>query len=205
MNQIRANVTRIPRRRLKANTGGNETTFSSRYVSQTAGTGASLQAWGYVFVAPSLHASNDDPGTTIARYHQEYVVNKATCMYTPAVGTTTAGTIWMAYFDNPEMIYKFASGSYGYSDYLLLARSAPNAKSAQVWQPLEISATVPPRRKMFTIDQTPPASAEVADRTVQGVFIYATSNAPASTTLGFISDSYTTKVRGLQLQSVALI
>lgn len=189
---------RVPRQRIRANTGGNETTFHSQYFNQNVTTGASNQAWGVIPVCPSLHSTSLDPGSTVARQYQDYVIGKHGIIFTPAVGTTTAGTIWLAYVDNPEIIHKLIAGSYGYADFLAIAQTTRHNKSVPIWEKAELSVNQTPRQKMFSVDTTSPASAEVASRTVQGCYIYATTAVPFSIVCGYITDSYTCRVRGLQ-------
>jgi len=192
----------VPRQRIVASTGGEETTYRSHYFNQTVAIGASLQFFSVIPVAPALHFTNSDPGSTVARQYQEYVCPKHGIKYTPAVGTTTAGSVWMAYVDNPEIIYNFYSGTYTGSNYLQIAQSTRHSKSGPVWMEMEFSAPVPPRRKMFSIDSTAPANSSEADRTIQGLYIVVTTNVPLNTTAGYLSDGYTAKVRGLQLSAV---
>ncbi len=189
---------RVPRQRLVAATGGATTSFKSQYLDQTAGTGSTAQAWGHVWVNPAVHAPADDPGSSVARQYQEYVVHNPQLVYTPAVGTTTSGTIWIAYVDNPEILYKLASGVYAYSDYLKIAQVVEKHVAGPVWEALSLTASVSPRRKMFSVDSTAPASNEAADRVTQGAFIYATASAPLSTIIGFINHRYSATLRGLQ-------
>jgi len=190
---------RVPRQRIVARTGGEETTFRSQYLNQTVVTGGSSQTFGIVPVSPAFHSTSSDPGSTVTRQYQEYLVTQHGIKYTPAVGTTTAGTLWMAYIDNPEVIYKFYAGTYAYADYLAIAQTTRYNKSTPIWEATEFSVSSPPRRKMFSVDTTTPStSAEQADRTVQGAYIYATTACPLSTTLGYITDSYAARLKGLQ-------
>ncbi len=190
---------RVPRQRIVARTGGEETTFRSQYLNQSVSTSGAAQAFGIIPIDPALHSTSLDPGSTVARQYQEYLVTSHGIKYTPAVGTTTPGTLWMAYVDNPEIIFKFYSGVYVYADYLAIAQTTRHNKSTPIWEATEFSVSAPPRRKMFSVDTTVPStSAEQADRTVQGAYIFATTAAPFSTTLGYITDSYAARLKGLQ-------
>lgn len=190
---------RVPRQRIVAKTGGEETTFRSQYLNQSVISGSAAQAFGIIPIDPALHSTNADPGATVARQYQEYFVTSHGIKFTPAVGTTTPGTLWMAYVDNPEIIFKFYSGAYAYADYLAIAQTTRHNKSTPIWEATEFSVSSPPRRKMFSVDTTTPnVSAEQTDRTVQGAYIYATTACPFSSTLGYITDSYAARLKGLQ-------
>jgi len=188
----------VPKRRMTAATGAATTSFTSQYLDQTIGTGVGSQAWGHVWVNPPAHSTVLDPGAAVSLQYQEYLVANAEFTYTPAVGTTTAGTLWVCYVDNPEILFKLVSGAYTATDYLTIAQTTANHKTVQVWESVTLRASPTPRRKMFSVDKTPPASSEGADRVIQGAFIFATSSAPVSTTLGFASQRYTAALKGLQ-------
>lgn len=189
---------RVPRNKITANTGGEETVFRSQYVNQTASTGSTSQAYGIIAVCPPYHSASDDPGATIAANYQEYVCTSHGIKYTPSVGTTTSGTMWVAFVDNPEIIYKFYAGTYAYADYLKIAQTTRHSKSAPVWEPLEFSVSTPTRRKLFSVDTSSLTTIEQTDRVVQGAYIYASTSAPTGTTLGVMTDHYTCRVKGLQ-------
>lgn len=189
---------RVPRNKIIANSGGEETVFRSQYVNQTANSGSTLGAYGIIAVCPTFHAPSADPGSAIAANYQEYVCLNHGIKYTPSVGTTTSGTMWFAFVDNPEIIQKFYAGTYAYADYLKIAQTTRHSTSAPVWEQVEFSVSVSPRRKMFSIDTSALTTIEGYDRVIQGVYIYASTSAPSSTTLGVITDHYTCRVRGLQ-------
>lgn len=210
-NQTLIRRPRVPRNRLRAQTGGLTTTFKSRYLNQAMSTGASIQSFGVVPVQPSQGSGRgNDPGAAIAGNHQEYLVQQSTFMYTPAVGTTTPGTIFVAYIDNPEIIGRFygvdGTTPYTSTQYLQIAQTASKSWSTPVWQALTCSnAGIPPRRKMFATDTTGPTSFAQVDRSVQAVWVYASASAPNSTVLGYAMEDYVCSVKGPQNAAITNI
>jgi len=172
--------------------------FKSTYLALTPATTAA-QFSATAAIAPSLNGTSADPGALVARQYQEYVCTSHGIKYTPAVGTTTAGTVWLAWIDNPEIIYKFVAGTYTYSDALTIAQTVAHHKSGPVWEAMDFSVSLPPRRKLFSVDTTSAGSAEVADRTMQGMYIVVSTAVPINTNpFGYVTTSYTCRVRGLQ-------
>jgi hypothetical protein len=209
-NQTLMRRPRVPRNRLRATTGGLTTTFRSRYLNQTVANGASVQVAGIVVVQPSQSVGRgSDPGVAIAANHQEYLVNSSTFIYTPAVGTTTPGTLFVAWVDNPEIIGRVygADGLTPYTNAQLLglAQTTNKCWSTPIWQQLTCSnAGIPPRRKMFSTDTTTQATVAGIDRSVQGMWIYAVQSAPLSTTLGYIHEEYSASLKGPQNNAISL-
>lgn len=177
---------------------GGGGSVQSRYISYGVVTGASAQSTGYVTLAPALHNTSNDPGATITRQYSNYVVRASRIHYTPAVGTTTTGIIFIAFIDNPEMIYNVTAGVYLASELVNIAQNMSTCKSGPIWEPLEVAMSKSPRRKIFSVDRNNPSNPEAADRAVQGLWLIVTQNAPFSTTLGYISEEYTASCENLQ-------
>lgn len=193
---------RVPRQRIVAKTGGQTSVFKSRYMNQVVAS-TTNPGYGVILVAPAYGRGGNDPGSAIVLYHQEYLVQQSKFIYTPAVGTTTPGTIFVAYLDNPEIIGRFygASGSSSYSvaNQLSIIQSSSHSWSAPIWQELTCSnAGIAPRRKMFSVDSTIPTTFEGFDRGFQGIWVFQTVSTPLATTLGYITEEYTVSVRGPQ-------
>lgn len=183
---------------------------SSRTVVKSRYAGAQFSAAAdfaeKLYVNPGYYsAGNFDPGANVLNYYQTYVVRSATAMVTPACGTTTPGTHYLGYFDNPEIIYK-SLGTYTVADFLAMLKADRRSVSGPIWQPLALTAGGSPRRKKFSIDTDSPSSAEVADRTTQGVFLYATEGIPSgggAIPISTMSMSYTAEGYDLQLAGVS--
>lgn len=177
---------------------GGGGTVNSRYISYGVSTSSAAQSTNWVSVAPALHNTSNDPGATVIQQYSNYVVRASRIYYTPSVGTTTTGVIFIAYVDNPEMIRNIIGNVYTSGDLVNIAQNMSTVKSGPIWQPLEVSMNRPPRRKMFSVDRSTPANAEIADRSVQGLWLIVTQNAPFSTVLGYVSEEYSAVGENLQ-------
>jgi len=189
-------VNRTPKRKFAGNLGA-EGRVTSRYISAGVAT-ASGQDFGWTFVAPALHSLANDPGGAVISNYSNYRVLSSKFIFVPAVGTTTAGTFWVAYIDNPETIYDVLSGGFTITAATNIVQNMSTAKAAPIWEGLETSVNRPARRKLFNVDTTSPASAEVTERTVQGMWLWVTTSCPLSTTLGTVSEEYTAVGENLQ-------
>lgn len=190
-------VNRTPRRKFRGSLGGDGR-VSSRWLSQSVATAAAAQAYGWIPVNPPRHTAANDPGAAVLLNYSNYRVLTSKFIYIPAVGTTTTGTIWVAYIDNPEMIYKTVSGTYTYSTLVSIVQGMSTAKAGPIWEMLEVNMNKPPRRKMFNVDAEQSTNAEVAERTHQGMWIYVTTSCPFSTVCGSIQEEYTAIGENLQ-------
>jgi len=194
MNTLRRTA-RAPRRKFNGSIGG-EGRVSSRYLAAGVVTGAG-QTSGYVLVDPPQHSSTNDPGAAVLINYSNYKVTSSKFIYVPAVGTTTTGTIWAAYIDNPEVIYKILNFYTG-SQITNIVQNSSNAKAVPVWEPMELSMNRPPRNKSFSVDTSSIISTDQANRATQGIWVWATTAAPLSTTLGTILEEYTCVGENLQ-------
>ncbi len=125
-----------------------------------------------------------------------------TLHYVPQVGSTTAGTVWIGYYDNPEIIYKVYASTFTTANLLALAQTAPHQVSAPVWQAVDLTIPMRTRRKVYAIDTTVPGASTTADMTVHGILIIATTGAPFSTTVGTITQEYVAEGFGLQALAI---
>lgn len=195
---------RTPRR--KFTTNSDNTMIHSRYVGGfplVVASGA-FSAYTTEFVNPAQ--TNDlDPGLAIARNFSNYVVTKYSVTYSPAVGTTTLGTVFMGYIDNPEIIYKIVSGAYTPIQSAQLAQACQVSVSGPVWQQLTLNVNKPPRRKMFSIDRSAMTNTLDADRIHQGLIItsYFGPTATSNLTLGYIAPNYSAKLENPQAAFVS--
>jgi len=143
-----------------------------------------------------------DAGGTVLKNYSEYRIEQGALSWTPTVGTTTTGTIWIGYYDNPEIIYKANAGTYGTATMLNLAKQSPHRTSMSIWMPGTLSLPLFRRRPKYATDTTAPANRSEADLCTHGVFIIAIEGAPVSTNLGYLSLEY--KARGYNLENQAV-
>lgn len=195
-------ATPIPRNRMRINRMDKAgAVVRSRFYQASLATTAVAQMAGAYGVAPPLNGSVD-PGAVVLSNYQEYRMLSGTLHYVPQVGSTTAGTVWIGYYDNPEIIYKAYQSFYTTANLLALAQTAPHSVSAPVWQAVDLSIPMRSRRKVYSVDTTLPGSSSTADLTVHGIIVIATTGAPFSTTVGTITQEYAAE--GFGLQSLAI-
>ncbi len=174
----------------------------SRFFAQTLTTAAAAQNYIANGLSPALAPTND-PGGAVIRNYSEYRYKNATLLYTPLVGTTTAGIVWSAYFDNPEIVYKITAGTYTLAQISALVQNCPGAVCGPVWQPHELKALMVMRRKWYNVDSTTPASISDADLAVHGMFVSITVGCPFSTSVGVTQISYAAEGHRLQTAAVS--
>lgn len=188
----------VPRNRLrvpKMDRGGS--IIRSRFVQFTAITAAAAQVTGAFGVVPALNPSND-PGNAVIKNYQEYRIKSSKLTYTPQIGSTTPGIVYIGYYDNPEIIYRAYGGLLTPANILALAQTAPQSVSAPVWQSVELTAGTRQRRKMYSVDSNSPVDSVSADQCIHGIYFCATVGAPFSTTIGILSQEYVAEGFGLQ-------
>lgn len=117
----------------------------------------------------------------VAKNYQKYLYKPGTHLrYQPTVGLNTAGTVFVAFIDNPEAMkdYVAADGA----GRLEIVKGQANLRSYPVWQEFTFPLTATPRQRYFSTDVTTDyTSAEVLNRVCQGMYIYALE-LPAVTT-----------------------
>lgn len=195
---------RTPRRQFSTNS--SNTVINSRYVSSfPLGIGATAAASAYTteFVN-AAQTSNLDPGLAIARNFSNYCITKYAITYTPAVGTTTLGTVFIGYIDNPEIIFKVLSGAYTAVQAAQLAQACEVSTSGPVWQQMTLNVNKRPRKPWFNVDSSPMASTIDADRIHQGMILTAYFGPSTSNVLfGHLTPKYTAKLENPQAAFVS--
>lgn len=176
----------------------------SRYFANTLTTAAAAQTSAFTYLTPALGPAND-PGGAVIKNYSEYRYKNATLIYTPLVGTTTAGIAWTAYFDNPEIVFKIGTGVYNLATISALVQNCPGAVCAPVWQPHEVKAQMVTRRKWYTVDSTTPADQDKVDLSIHGIFVTITVGCPFSTSVGVTTVSYASEGHRLQSAGVSAI
>lgn len=148
-------------------------------------------------VNPPNGVATLDAGATVLQNYQEYSIDSGVLHYTPACGTTTPGTVWIGYYDNPEIIHDAYVGI-PYSSLLALAKQSTYSVSGPVWMSLDLAIPSKRRRTKFSSDTNSPANRSEADLTTCGIFLIAVEGGPqAITAIGTMSLDY--KARGYSL------
>lgn len=142
---------------------------------------------GYPLIAGVTVARDAVIFSGVARCFQQYKYLPGTALhYQPAVGLNTSGTIYAAYFDNPEMISDW--NSLGTVARVSRIKANASVKCFPVWQEFRIPISGTPRLKMFSTDISTTYNVDDLTRTCQGLFAVAidgvTANATATQTIG---------------------
>lgn len=178
---------------------GQGTSVQSRTIAPIGSTGATTQFDTFIRVNPASNNVANDAGGTVLRNYQLYKMNSLRATWTPAVGTTTAGTVYLAYFDNPEIMFRW--GSYSYADKLALVKQNPTCVKAPVWMALELAGSLMTRRPRYSVDATIPTTVVDFDMTTHGMFAFVTEGCPFNTPVGVVALDYS--ATGYHLQNVA--
>lgn len=146
-----------------------------------------------------------DAGGTVLRNYSEYRMEQGALHWTPTVGTTTSGTIWIGYYDNPEIMLKATNGTYSPASMIALAKQAPHRISMTVWMPGTLSLPLFRRRAKFTTDTTSGTTRTDFDLCSHGVFVIGIEGAPVSTNVGYLSLEYRARGYNLENQTITNI
>lgn len=196
-----------PRPRIRVKRMDNAGTMvTSRVVRGTSVTSSFGEYTDNVLVAPAVYRASDAGGSVLSNY-QEYVVNTMTAYWTPTIGTTTPGIVYIAYYDNPELIFNVSNGLYTTAQFYSLAQNAPHSASGPVWQPIQLSIPNGPNRlKIFSTDTNAPIlNQSAAGLTVQGIFLIAVVGSPITSAVGVISYEYSATGRHLFNNAIASV
>lgn len=193
---------RVPRNRIKANTGGETTIVRSRYQVSTLSTTAVATTYGSYYIAAGSNTGTADPAALIGYNYQEYVIRSLHIRYTPACGTTTPGQVWIGFFDNVEMINNIRLNSYGQAAIAGIAQTTKWGRGTPVWEPLDYNVPLVPRHKSFAINRESPTSLEEINRCVQGCIAWATVGTLVNTLIGSVTIEYVVELRGVQSATV---
>lgn len=187
---------RVPRPRVSAKPSRDSCEVDSKI---TAISLTSVYPNGRHLVNPPFYGYND-PGGMVIRNYQYYRMLSARIVYTPLCGSTTPGQIWLAYFDNPELIYKIWTNAITWPNMLLLAQSATHSVRSPVWQGVEMALPMSARRAKYSVDSTEPTTIPEIDRCVHGIVVMVTTGVD-ETTPAFGSCTLEYRAKGSELQN----
>lgn len=120
-------------------------------------------------------------GINVARHYSEGVFHDCHAVYTPAVGMTTPGRVWMAYVDNPEAVHYITDTLTTDSARLAVLKGIGNVQTGPIWK--EMRFRIPPsrRRKAYDVNAAISSSdINQLDRSNQGTLFVAIEGGPAS-------------------------
>lgn len=179
--------------RIGGQTMADQINVANRVVGPSYTSNGSGDVDTFISLDPAL--SGNGPLTNVARCYQEYKGTRISCSWQPNVGFTTSGIVYIGYLDNPELCQKWSTISW--TDKQAIVKSLPNARSANVYEPLTVSVNVPLRRKWFTCDMAVAANAEAVDRSIQGMWVLIVLGSAVTTTLGCAVLNETYVLKGL--------
>lgn len=191
----------VPRPRTKISTMNDAGALvSSNFFTGILQVPALTQLAAELPIAPASNPPNQDAGGSVIRNYQSYRMRRAVAHYTPAVGTTTPGVVYLGYIDNPEMIRKWFTGIYTFADKLGIVKSCPIRTSGPVWMEMSLPASMSTRMPKYTVNTQLSllTDAEYALQ-VHGLFVFATEGCTNSSGTGVLSMEYS--VQGFHLQN----
>ncbi len=201
---------RIPKTNLKVpRMNGGSSLIQSRYVAASVVvTTTGTQSNTNVLVAPvSYSGSPGDAGGNVLVNYQEYRMVSGSLTYTPTVGSTTAGVMYLAYFDNPELIQKINSGTYTLANIIGLVKNSPTVKSGPVWMELTIQMGNRVRRPKYIVDTAGTTDQNTTDRCVHGIYVGVVDGVSqtSTTTYGVLTHNYSVQGFGLQNNNLSIL
>lgn len=177
--------TKVPGNRVRVQSmNGQSATVSSRHTDFSKSSDTLGLADGFLLVNPPTFSNQSDAGGTVARNYQFYKINHLKMRWTPLVGTTTPGVVYLAYFDNPELIHRWTSGLLTYANKLSLAKQSPNGVVAPIWMVQEIAGSLMTRRSKYTVSAELPTSIDEHDQLTHGMFVYVLEGGPPTVPIG---------------------
>jgi hypothetical protein len=134
-----------------------------------------------VLIAGSTNGRAVYTFVNIGKNFQKFLYLPGTHMrYQPSCGLNTAGTIYVAYIDNPEAMKDFYAASA--VDRLAITKGQANMVSYPLWQEFTYHMKSAPRARMFSTDVTTDfTNADTLNRVCQGMFIYCIDGVVAPT------------------------
>jgi hypothetical protein len=130
------------------------------------GATATLGARFYPLIAGNTEGRAITVFSNTARNFQKFLYEPGTTLhYQPAVGLNTAGTVYVAYIDNPEFISTYYS--LAAAQRISAIKTVANVKAFPVWQDFTLPISGTPRQKRFSNDVT----VTFRNRCCQGCFI----------------------------------
>ena len=127
----------------------------------------------------------------------EYRYNALQLEWIPEVGpgvNAAGGRVYVAYIDNPETMNTWLG--YTASNALIAIQSIRNVKMFNVWERATYYAPLTYRRPWFDENYTITDAADVDDRSVQGMIVFAAETVGATDTIGHWRVKSTITVRG---------
>jgi len=147
---------------------------------------------GQAGVAPSVAA--------VTGLYDTYRIEKCSLEFIPSIGPAgadAAGRIHLAYIDNAEKMALFAAATS--ATRLNMVRGTRNVFTFNFWERVTWNVPLTWRRKVFDVNSTIVAGADVLDRSTQGYVIYFIESVSAAIVAGTFRIQTNTMVHGLDL------
>lgn len=125
----------------------------------------------------------NSPIDAVARLYSNYKYLPGTVFhYVPAVGTTTSGSVTVAYVDNAEVMAAAVLASITPATFGDFVRGAANAKTYSIWESFTYPI-MPAVRKLYNVNASlnpGVATPDEYERTTQGMFLISVESAPSN-------------------------
>ncbi len=137
------------------------------------------------------------PGASIMNNYLEYRYKALQLEWIPEVGPGVAaagGKVYVAYIDNPETMNTWIGLTA--TNALIAIQSIRNVKMFNVWERNTYHAPLTYRRPWFDENYNITDAADVDDRSVQGMIVFAAETVGATDTIGHFRVKSTITMRG---------
>jgi len=140
---------------------------------------------GAIYFCDARDSSFDPVGVMSTLYNSYKYLPGTQYEYHPAVGLNTAGTVYLAYVTNPELMFYLESLITTPQLSILndRVRAIGNVRTGPVWSHLTLPMYTVYRRPKFDVNAQMSAGTDNYDRSVQGAFVLSIIGAPVNTAI----------------------
>lgn len=188
---------RGPRRTRRRNANADIAKFKPCFGTAKV-TASSNQLAGSLFVdGRSSGSCAGTPGASIMNNYFEYKYQDLKLEWIPEMGPGAAsagGKVYVAYIDNPETMNTWIGLTT--TNALIKIQSIRNVKMFNAWERVTYHAPLTYRRPWFDENNVITDDADVDDRSVQGMIVFAAETVGATDTIGHFRVKSTVLVRG---------
>jgi len=145
---------------------------------------------------------------SMVRQYREYRYRKITVTWIPSIGPASAdagGRIFMAITNNPEQMNFFQVTATS-AQRISFAKGARNATYFNAWERVAWNVPLAPRKPWYDVNTIEAAyDVNVFDRAVQGMIVQGYESVSAAVILGTWKITFDLELRGLDIDTTAIV
>lgn len=203
MEKVTGLTLELRNRRPRAKIAGGTLTDTSNiqyhaYVDQApTSAGGIISGVNYLVGGDTTNISSSIGPTIVGSYRECLFRSGTKITWSPNVGFTTTGRIYVAYIDNPEVMVGYL-GTLTDTAKLAYIKALTNHVNHPVYKEFTYNMpSIGTRRKRFDVNATGTQTVDTFDRSLQGAFVWVVAGAPGTTDVGAMSLTHQVTVYGL--------